>query len=133
MDTCISDTKDFSRVKECVRITVIRRLDRRRICNAELATIHREVRAAAKSFLADQYEHDIPRAEQQRLLDEVADEICTAGTRGLSESLWEQPTDLLYWVAAGALMTLLAIILIVWFCPLDFTFAVLRGITGANN
>ena len=125
MKTCISGTSEFDRVKECVRVGVIRRLDGPSVQDIELETLRREVRVMAKMLFEDQHAHDISNAEQQRLVDEVADEICAAGISGLSESLWEEPTDLPYRVAAAATLILLAFIPAGLFLPPGLMFSVL--------
>ena len=127
METYSSETNEFFRVKECVRINLIRRLDSRRIhvLELDLETLHREVCLMAERLLEDQHTHDLPPAEQRRLIDEVADEISAAGISGLSESLWEQPSDLQFRVTKAAIPVLLLSFAAVWFCPRDLTFSLL--------
>ena len=119
MESCASETNEFARVKECVRVGVIRRLDGPCVKEIEFATLHREVRLVAKDLLGNQHAQKISASEQQRLLDEVSDEICAAGIHGLSESLWDQPSDLKYRVFAAAATTLFLAMAAVWLIPFD--------------
>ena len=124
MGTYNSGTNEFARVKECVRIGVIRRLDGPLVNDIELETLHREIRTLANDLLANQPAHGVSGSEQQRLLNEVSDEICAAGIRGLSESLWDQPSDLQYRVFRAAIPTLFGALVAVGICPLDLRFSV---------
>ena len=120
---CISELAEFARVKECVRIGVIRRLDGPLVNDIDYETLHRNVRILAKELLTNQHSHEFPDSDQHRLLDEVSDEICAAGIRGLSESLWDQPSDLQYRVFRAAIPTLFAVTVAVWFLPFDSRFS----------
>ena len=121
METSISKPTEFARLKECVRIGVIRRLDGPQIRNIESQTLRREVRVLAEALLEDQRPINIPHGEQQQLFDEVADEICVAGIQGLSESLWDQSTDLPYRVIRSAIPVALILFTAVWFYPVDLS------------
>ena len=125
MVTNISESTEFARVKECVRIGVIRRLDGPLINDIDSEALHREVRILAELLLATQHSHGFPDSDQQRLLNEVSDEICAVGIHGLSESLWDRPSDLQYRVFRAALPTLFAVMVAVWFLPFDSRFSML--------